>query len=143
MPEFKKGDGGFLNERRKQIKGSLNPEQEIMNLDTEISVPEEQVEQTLIVSEKNEIIIPVEKGIRGVGRPKKKGILRNIPKTTKLDKQTERNLQLLKIDYKLDQQDVIFLAIQEYYNAHFPKGKAKSEDLQIIRKQIDELNGIL
>lgn len=136
MPEFKKGN---LSARRKLLEESASSEQNI-NFETEIAMPEEQIEQMSVTPKKSEI---GEKEVRGVGRPKKKGILRNIPKTTKVDAQTDRFLQLLKIDYGLDMQDVLFLAIQEYCANHFPDGKAQIEDLKKIKRLVAELNGNL
>lgn len=136
MPEFKKGN---LKDRRKLLEESSNSEQRI-NLEADIIMPEEQIEYMPVTPKKSEI---GEKEVRGVGRPKKRGTLRNIPKTTKVDVQTDRTLQLLRIDYGFDMQDILFLAIQEYCANHFPGGKAQAEDLQKIKRLIAELNGNL
>lgn len=120
MPEFKKKNSGFLQKRREEI------EEYEVNLDVKDGIVQEKVEKKA-----------------GPGRPRKKPIIkRTNPKTIKFDDATNRRIQMLKIDYKLDQQDVIFLAVQEYLDKYFPKGKASPEDIQDIRRKVAELNGV-
>lgn len=119
MPEFKKKNSGFLQKRREEI------EEYEVNLDVKEEIAQEKVDKKA-----------------GPGRPRKKPIIkRTNPKTIKFDDATNRRIQMLKVDYKLDQQDVIFLAVQEYLDRYFPKGKATPEDIQDIRRKIGEMNG--
>lgn len=134
MVDFKKPKS-FMAQRREQMNSAANLDESFLE---NIPTHEEMGESPNTTSE----VASVPATKNAVGRPRKTPrIIRNNPKTTKFDDDTNRRLQLLKVDYKLDQQDIIFLAVQEYLNSYFPKGKASTEDLKRIRLQVAELNG--
>lgn len=151
MPDYKKATG-FIQSRRKQLKESLQTEKDILNLSDNKPIGEEKTEHTPSPVQASNTNVPHNDPVEqngsneteaktGPGRPRRKSsVLRNIIKTIKFDEATNRRLQMLKIDYKFDQQDIIYLAVIEYLDKYFPKGKVKPEDLQHIKQLIADLN---
>lgn len=152
MPDYKKASG-FIQNRRNQLKESLSTEKSILELPNNESVGEERTESVASPIKEPDTNVPHNDlvGQNGPneleakncpGRPRRKSaVLRNIAKSIKFDEATNRRLQMLKIDYKFDQQDIVYLAVLEYLEKYFPKGKAKAEDVQYIKQLMADLNG--
>lgn len=160
MPNYKQAPIA-LQKRREQLKQSLDesrdilPDETVKNIHvTDVSQkPQDSFEETKI-DEKNEVgegrgEAEEENGpenrskpIAKLGRPKKQtSIIRDMPRTIKFDKTIYNKLREVKYNYEFDFQDIVFLAVKEYLDNHFPKGKAGKEDLKNIIQQIEELNG--
>lgn len=78
---------------------------------------------------------------KGPGKPKKESsIVRDMSKCIKFDKETSNRLKEVKYNYDFDFQDVVFLAVNEYLDTHFPKGRANKEDLKEIIRKMEMLN---
>lgn len=163
MPKYEKAP--FLQQRRKQLESTLDEDRDILNENKIGEGRGEQAESGAsrdlneqasgdallnnipaadIKNEKSESDIqPSSDGeIKpGPGRPKKESsIVRNISKTIKFDKDTNNRLREVKYNYEFDFQDIVFLAVNEYLDAHFPKGKANKEDLKDIIQKMELLN---
>lgn len=165
MPKY--DQPSFIKNRREQLKNTLDENRNILNEnqigeesrnfspDNANPVKSEEIVSNDILLDhntkqaeedgreqdpKDDISFKEKKTIKP-GRPKKESsVLRDITKTIKFDKATNNRLREVKYNYEFDFQDIVFLAVNEYLDTHFPKGKAEKEDLKNIMEQIGKLN---
>lgn len=148
-------DRDILNENQiGEGRGEIAGSESSQNLNEQVSedmrlnnVPVDDTKEGKIALEKDEnlefdIQTSSEGKIKpGPGRPKKESsIVRNICKTTRFDKDTNNRLREVKYNYEFDFQDIVYLAVNEYLDVHFPKGKANKEDLIDITQKMEMLN---
>jgi len=62
-----------------------------------------------------------------------------IRKTIAIEEDVFMQLQLLKVYYRLDHQDVIAIAVKEFLKRHTADGRIKDADLNSVMKMVKEL----
>lgn len=62
-----------------------------------------------------------------------------IRKTIAIEEEVFMQLQLLKVYYRLDHQDVIAIAVKEFLKRHTADGRIKDADLNSVMKMVKEL----
>lgn len=62
-----------------------------------------------------------------------------IRKTIAIEEEVFMQLQLLKVYYRLDHQDVIAIAVKEFLKRHTADGRIKDSDLNSVMKMVKEL----
>lgn len=70
------------------------------------------------------------------GKDDKKKVIR---KTIAIEEDVFMQLQLLKVYYRLDHQDVIAIAVKEFLKRHTADGRIKDADLNSVMKMVKEL----
>lgn len=75
---------------------------------------------------------------KGSGKDDKKG-KKVIRKTIAIEEDVFMQLQLLKVYYRLDHQDVIAIAVKEFLKRHTADGRIKDADLNSVMKMVKEL----
>lgn len=59
----------------------------------------------------------------------------------RFDKKTHKEISRIKLEYEIDIQDFVYIAVDRLKQEFFPNGKATREGIDIIRKEIDRING--
>lgn len=75
---------------------------------------------------------------KGSGKDDKKE-KKVIRKTIAIEEDVFMQLQLLKVYYRLDHQDVIAIAVKEFLKRHTADGRIKDADLNSVMKMVKEL----
>lgn len=152
MPSYKPAPVSLKN-RREEIKKSLDEERDILN-------EKEPERESLVAPEASDSMMKTQNDasprtetkneedenkssdtVRKVGRPKKDtSIIRDISVSIKFNKESIYRLREIKLNYEINMQDLGFIAINEYIDRHFPKGKATKEDLKDILEKVEALN---
>lgn len=71
----------------------------------------------------------------------KNGIKRDKFIAVRFDKKMHKEISRIKLDYEIDIQDFIYVAVERFKEEFFPNGKASKEGLDIIKQAIDKING--
>lgn len=146
MLKFQKGD---FQSRRRQINETIIDDVDVeLNAEKKAAKEKEKNVQSRVVETPENIPsqttqAATQMGGKKMGRPRKMTALNlNNPKTIKFDDVVNRRLLMIKVDYKIDLKDIVYLATVEYLDKHFPGGEASEKDIAKIKKQISEIYGL-
>ena len=59
----------------------------------------------------------------------------------RFDKKMHKEISRIKLEYEIDIQDFVYVAVERFKEEFFPNGKATREGLDIISKALDRING--
>lgn len=59
----------------------------------------------------------------------------------RFDKKMHKEISRIKLEYEIDIQDFVYVAVERFKEEFFPNGKATKEGLDIISKALDRING--
>ena len=59
----------------------------------------------------------------------------------RFDKKMHKEISRIKLEYEIDIQDFVYVAVERVKEEFFPNGKATREGLDIISKALDRING--
>lgn len=71
----------------------------------------------------------------------KNGIKRDKLIALRFDKKMHKEISRIKLEYEIDIQDFVYVAVERFKEEFFPNGKATREGLDIISKALDRING--
>lgn len=130
--EDTKDNDTVLNSVREEAEAVLVPEAEELPEAKEEVIPDE--------PEKGTDRPEAEKNKRG-RRAVQKAVKRDKFIAVRFDKKMHKEISRIKLDYEIDIQDFIYVAVERFKEEFFPNGKASKEGLDIIKQAIDKING--
>lgn len=59
----------------------------------------------------------------------------------RFDKKMHKDISLIKLNYEIDIQDFVYVAVEKFMGEFFPNGKATKEGLEIVQQSLKRIYG--
>ena len=70
-----------------------------------------------------------------------KAIKRDKLMAIRFDKKMHKDISLIKLNYEIDIQDFVYVAVEKFMGEFFPNGKATKEGLEIVQQSLKRIYG--
>lgn len=70
-----------------------------------------------------------------------KAIKREKLMAIRFDKKMHKDISLIKLNYEIDIQDFVYIAVDKFMGEFFPNGKATKEGMEIVQQSLEKIYG--
>lgn len=131
-------------EKKEEDATSLPTELIDSHMETEVAddpVDGVTVEKLFVSDEKIEEQSASEETPKRKRAVQQKAIKRDKLMAIRFDKKMHKDISLIKLNYEIDIQDFVYVAVEKFMGEFFPNGKATKEGLEIVQQSLKRIYG--
>lgn len=119
------------------------PQSESMQVETVEATAEKETEDIApsVPGEKKEDEPVSEENPKRKRTVQPKAVKRDKLVAIRFDKKMHKDISRIKLEYEIDIQDFVYIAVERFKDEFFPNGKASKEGLEIVRQAVERING--